>query len=413
MIKKALRLLIKLFLYVLLEVVYLISGAVPKNKNIWIFGSWFGKKFADNSKYLFLYVKRNHPEIRSIWLTHNPRVFLNLRRKGYEVYKIHSMKGLLYSMRASCVIVSTGLSDVNRYAIMRVKKIQLWHGTPLKKLERAKGSYDNRNYKEGNKFLFLYDIVHKVFPFTNEHYDIVIATSEEARENMSLVFNMDKEKIVVTGYPRNDALLDASWLTSNKCDYLENIRSKVDFRCIVVYLPTHRGEGKKKEDLFEKYDFKIDILQQMLEKLNAIFIIKAHHYHNRLNLPYDKKKLQRIYTPSDDELPDVYPLLKETDILITDYSSVYFDYLLLDKPIIFAPFDINKFLKEERELFYDYTEVTPGPKAKNWQEVFRLVEEVLQNDYWKEERKIICGRFNKFKDNRNSERVFKVIRDLK
>jgi CDP-glycerol glycerophosphotransferase (TagB/SpsB family) len=110
-------------------------------------------------------------------------------------------------------------------------------------------------------------------------------------------------------------------------------------------------------------------------------------------------------------LPDIYPLLKRVNILITDYSSVYFDFLLLDRPIIFAPFDLHEFVcLDGQELFYEYDEVTPGPKATDWKEVLALVERSLQTDDYKTQRREICQRFNEFHDGKNSERVYNIIK---
>lgn len=105
-------------------------------------------------------------------------------------------------------------------------------------------------------------------------------------------------------------------------------------------------------------------------------------------------------------------MLTQTHVLITDYSGVYFDYLLLNRPIIFAPFDINEYVERDRKLYYDYQKVTPEPKARDWPEVFRLLEEVMQKDDWKEEREAICDLFNKSKDDRSSERVFQLVQEL-
>jgi CDP-glycerol glycerophosphotransferase (TagB/SpsB family) len=111
-------------------------------------------------------------------------------------------------------------------------------------------------------------------------------------------------------------------------------------------------------------------------------------------------------------LPDIYPLLKRVNILITDYSSVYFDFLLLDRPIIFAPFDLREFVSlDGQELFYDYDEVTPGPKATDWKGVLEFVERNLQCDDYKTQRKEICLRFNEFRDCKNSERVYNIIKN--
>jgi len=386
---------------------------VPKSKNIWVFGSWFGQKFADNPKYLFLYTERDHPEIRAIWLTHNTKVLSDLQERGCEAYKIGSMKSFFYSIRAGCVIVSSGLNDVNAFIVGRAKKVELWHGTPLKKIIYDDEFYFLPSHKATGRWGKL--IVHlknKISPLRPFNLDLLITSSEEVGQNLASAFKVNTNQVYVTGYPRNDALFDVSWLTSNKYDYLDNVRSEVDFKYVITYLPTWRERDEGKVDLLGRYNFEIDAIQYILERLKAIFIIKAHYVNKKLDLSAGEKILQRMYTPSDEELPDIYPLLKETNILITDYSSVYFDYLLLDRPIIFAPFDINEYVKDDRELYYDYDKVTPGPKAKNWPEVLRLIQEVMQKDDWKQERKAVCNRFNKFRDNKSSERVFQAIKEV-
>jgi len=388
--------------------VYFASLFIPKNRNIWIFGSWFGQKFADNPKYLFLYVKKFHPEIRAIWLTNNKNVLSFFNNQNWEAYKINSLKGYISILRSNCIIISSGLSDVlggiSRF--FKVRKVQLWHGTPLKKLESPDKGH-NKKYKKYKKiYKFL---LNKLFPFTKEA-DIIFATSEESKKSMALVFKTSKRNIFVTGYPRNDILFGKYPV---KCDYLDNIRNKVNFKYVFAYLPTHRGEGKRKLDLFEKYGFDFNILQHSLETLNGIFIMKAHYCHKKLNLNIANKIPQRVYIPSDEELPDIYPLLKSVDILITDYSSVYFDFLLLNRPIIFTPFDIEEFTKNERELFYNYNDVTPGPKAKNWNEVLMYIKEAIENPKkYENERKKICKLFNTYNDANNSERVYRTIREI-
>lgn len=106
---------------------------IPKNKNLWIFGAWFGDKYADNSKYLFEYVNKNKPEIRAIWVTRNENTYKLVKKEGYEVYFKNSLKGFLYSSLAGVGIISNAFNDIP-YTTGRMKIVQLWHGTPLKKI---------------------------------------------------------------------------------------------------------------------------------------------------------------------------------------------------------------------------------------------------------------------------------------
>ncbi|MBD3808354.1 MAG: CDP-glycerol glycerophosphotransferase family protein, partial [Epsilonproteobacteria bacterium] len=123
----------KIFLYLLNLPLYWISRLVPKDENIWIFGAWFGEKYADNSKYLFEYMSKNHPEIRAIWLTTNKSTLDLIKSKGYESYSTYSLKGYYFSARANFSFVSTAFNDVNIFIPSKCI-INLWHGNPLKKV---------------------------------------------------------------------------------------------------------------------------------------------------------------------------------------------------------------------------------------------------------------------------------------
>ncbi|CDG65347.1 MAG: hypothetical protein PWQ15_982 [Methanobacterium sp.] len=122
-------------------------------------------------------------------------------------------------------------------------------------------------------------------------------------------------------------------------------------------------------------------------------------------------KYDRIYLLQDEDInQDVYKILPFTDYLITDYSSVYFDYMLLNKPIIFAPFDIDDYIKNDREFYYNYNDVTPGPKAYNWKEVLKYINKIVREpNRYKDQRKIINQKFNKYNDNKNCQRVVNEI----
>jgi len=392
-----------LFSYILSIPIYWISYLFPKDKNLWIFGSWFGNKFADNSKYLFLYIKKKYPVKRIIWLSNNMDVIKELKKDENEVCKNYSLKGFLYSMRASCVIVCTGLGDVNRFAIAGSKKIELWHGTPLKKI-----GYDNtyfaRKKLQENKFK---KYILNCIPFLNIKADLVISTSEESKKKIMSAFKLEDNNVVITGQPRNDVLF-----SSTKCSYIDKIKRNINFKYIFTYIPTCRGIGYVDTDLFTKYNFDIRLMQNALEKLNGILIIKPHHYNtfkNKMNVSFNN----RIFISSDQELPDIYPLIKQVDVLITDYSSIYFDFLLLNRPIIFAPFDFEEYIRTTDEFYYNYNEVTPGPKSKNWDDVIKyMYESINEPEKYKKQRETINALFNFYNDGKSSERVYNEIMNI-
>ncbi len=114
-----------------------------------------------------------------------------------------------------------------------------------------------------------------------------------------------------------------------------------------------------------------------------------------------------------DEL-HVAEILPLADMLITDYSSIYFDYLLTNKPIIFTPFDYEKYITKDRELYYDYNEVTPGPKCNDWNEVLEWIKKFEENsNLFQEKRYKIKNKFHKYQDNKRCGKVINAIYNIK
>ncbi len=115
---------------------FLFSTIIPKNKKIWVFGAWFGMKYADNSKYLYKYVTANHKEIIAVWVCKDKRLVNELRNSHINAYYYCSLLGIWYQCRAGFIFVTHAIySDLNTYCISPLtKRIQLWHGIPLKKI---------------------------------------------------------------------------------------------------------------------------------------------------------------------------------------------------------------------------------------------------------------------------------------
>jgi len=380
------------------DLVYLVSHLVPKDKSLWVFGAWFGKKYADNSKYVFEYVNKNQPGIRAVWLAKTKDVVERIRRQGYRAYLAYSIKGYLLSMRAGVAIVShSKAADLNGYAISSYTKvIQLWHGIPMKKIGFDDLIYTYRNSR--NFFGRLINILQRlVFPFSTEHYALAIVTSVETKSILAKALRMNPERIRVTGYPRNDAFFRKRALRS------ENLNQKT---INGIYMPTFREDVGSAPDFFIRYGFDAKAIEAFLKERNICLSFKLHPANKPPSEIADQLEHVKLL-----DIDDVYGMLQDFDFLATDYSSVYFDYLLTDKPIIFAPFDMEDYIKNDREFYYTYEDVTPGPKARNWDEVLHYIEEAVKYpEKYSEERKKTRKLFHKYTDGNNSRRVFETIR---
>lgn len=375
----------KIALFIINLFLYQISNLYKKDTRIWLFGSWFGNKYSDNPKAFFEYINANHKEIRAVWITDNPLIIKHIKDLGYEVYKKYSFKAIKIAFKSKFVFVSHScnvdiMPFVNSY---KTDIIQLWHGQPLKKIH-----YDD-DYNLQSKLLF--KIKKKIAPFIHEEYKFITACSSEDQKNFKSAFK--NENVIITGYSRNDLLFKTN-----------NSLNKT-----ILYLPTFRDNLGSEIDLFSNYNFCIKTWSNYLKSIGYTLLIKMHPANKPSKLSINKfNSIESIEFL--DENVDILDCLAQSDILITDYSSVYFDYLLIDKPIIFSPFDYQKYISKDRKLYYNYDKVTPGPKCYDWVEVFEWVKKFNINpNHYIEERNNIKNRFHKYTDAESSKRIFQNI----
>lgn len=384
--------------------IWLLSKVIKPKKYIWVFGAWFGKKYGDNSKYLFEYVNKSCPDIKAIWLATEDDTVKLVRSKGYRAYKTFSFKGYLYSLIAAYGFVSTGFGDINFFPTANMKMINLWHGSGgLKKCmmddDISGKSSEITLYKKLKNFFF---------PFANERYYTTITTSEVMVKILSSAFRTMTQRVDLIGQPRCDSFYNEP--PQNELNkILAELKNKNQM--IGIYMPTHRKEGRF--DFVKFIQDELENLNQKIKELNIVLLIKLHFYHLESLRSLSQNFSNIIFVRDEDIEQDIYSILPMTDFLISDYSSIYADYLHLKKPIVFFPFDKNDYIKSDRDFYMDYDEVTPGEKVYNWKELYECMQDLARGiDNYKEERQKILDLFNLYQDGRNSERVVKWIKNI-
>ena len=391
--------LLKYFLFVLFLPLWWIQIFIPRKNNIWIFGAWYGYRFSDNSRYLFEYVNTHHNEIKAIWLTRNIGIRDEIRESGGVSYLTNSMVAIYYSLLAKYVLVSSGKKDVNFLFINGAKKIQLWHGSPLKKI----GLDDI--YSNANSF-FQKKIVANLFPFGYEYnYNYTLSNAPIFTDKMGSSFNLNKSRVWETGCPRNDI-----FYSKNIDPFNLSLREKYPNCKLVYYLPTFRSfHGAK--SLFTLKDFDRNSIEMFLEDQNIVFVSKGHFVDNTL-IREDHHANSRIIDLKDKDVSEINFMLKDADLLITDYSSAYFDFLLTERPIIFAAFDLKEYLMDSREMYFNYQDAVAGPIVKNWEELMSALRTIWKDDKYKTLIKAKNVVYNKYHDPYNSKRVYQAIKLL-
>ena len=392
---------------------YWFSCIVPRSQYIWVFGAWEGLRYSDNSKHVFDYVCEKVPGIRPVWLSRDRMIVSKICDASREAYHINTIKGFWISCRAGVVICSNGKRDVNRPAISMAKKIQLWHGIPLKKIGYDDKSMNNQRIgfmgslkKYFSKFILNNSII---FPFLDDKkWDVIISTSPIISERMASAFDVALSKVKITGYPRNDLLLASEF---EPIPLIKKMASENLVEKFILYAPTWRNDYHNNVLLFDGLN-RME-LDKCLSRFNAILIVKMHPIFKDFNALFDDNKTHRIHWLKDEEIEELNNLLPIIDILITDYSGAYIDYLLLNRPIIFTPFDFQQYINEDRELYEEYEEATPGVKCINWAQVISNIENILagKDDYHSDRIKA-KNKYHTYVDINSSRRVVDMIRFL-
>lgn len=347
----------------------LLSTLFPRNNKLIVFGAWWGNKYDDNSRALFEYAVNNRKDIKAYWIASNKGVVKEVMQKGYPVLYSRSLHAVWVALRCGCLCYSTSHSDIGD----NLKKylggcvlVNLWHGVPLKKI----GWDDNITREKGGGFA--YKIDQAVERFAKRKW-YVICTSEQFINIYKSAFQKDSNHVLNLGQARNDY-----FFLKQEGEYKKRFLGKK----IILYMPTHRCEGKKVMELDNILD--LESIDSLCKRYGAVFLIKKHYYHRFEDEVGNR--YENIYEITKDN-PDTVKLLYDSDILVTDYSSCYIDYLLLDRPILFYCYDLEEYTLNDRELYFDYYQTIPGPICRSRKDLACELRNSLQGqDDFKEKR---------------------------
>ena len=321
-------------------------------------------------------------------------------KKGIEVELIHNhpddmnifnQTKLYFKLLKSKIIVTThGVSFKTRKNIT----VDLWHGIALKGLNLM-------DFNEKNPTIF-------------KNLDYFSSYSTTVNTLFNSCFGMKGENYKILGSPRNDYLFDKK----DEDRYRKILECKKNEK-IIFYMPTFREKVKEEfiaNLAFEEFD--LETFNAFLVENNLKFILKPHPNDNKVWIKlFNQKKLSNLFLLTEEKLGEekveLYQLLSISNLLITDYSSIYTDYLLIDKPMIFIPTDLEDYTKTRNILLEPYDFWTPGSKCFNQAE---LEEEILksinQKNYYREERENLKQIFHKYADNNSTERTEKFLESL-
>lgn len=320
---------------------------------------------------------------------------LSLKSDRKEKRKFKEKFRLIYYLATSKYII---LDDYSRMiSIMKVRKgqeiCQLWHGA---------GAFKKFGYSRQDKKKKWTDKING-----HKNYTKACVTADNIRWCYSEGFGIDIENVKATGMARTDVFFDKLYI-EQKREELYNTYPYLRNKKVILFAPTYRGTSLKKS----YYDFEqleVDKLYKELVDKDYVFIFKWHpglYYKMQKKdiMPYDLEKYSDFYYDFS-ESRDINELLLITDILITDYSSVIFDYALLNKKLIYFTYDYEEY-QQDRGLYFNFDDYVYGEITKNTDE---LIEAIKEEKLMEEERKAFMNKFMSACDGNSTKKTCEWI----
>lgn len=313
------------------KLLFALSSLSLRSDKIFVFGAWFGKRFSDNPRYLLdeLLESNKFKGIKLIWIGRK-EVYSDISDKRIVFVRRNSIKALWYQLRAKYFFVSHGYQDIGSFSLLKGSVVvQLWHGFPIKRI----GADDPQNSGEGEE--------------TYEEYQYFLANSKVMAKRIQSAFKnygANEHNTILAEQPRVDYLLKNQSNKTLKSKIKSKLRIPEDKK-ILTYLPTFRDNT---EDTFSFSKRNNELLRHFLRANNMVVLERQHFARDFTNEEINIRGPEFTILREDIEVQDV---LLVTDYLVTDFSSVYVDYLALDRPIIHFLYDGEKFIENDRGIY--------------------------------------------------------------
>ena len=356
----------------LAALLYFLSGFMPRNRRKAVFGAWLGKRFSDNPKYLLLYLARTESDLDLVWIAEEcvrsslpPGLPVRFIRKD-------SWSATWTLLTAGTCYVTHGFNDVGSFNLLRgACRVYLGHGLAIKHM----GSRDKK----------LRSPLLTALRRTLRHryaYDYYVASSPVHREKLlveNATNNSTPDQILECGQPRIDFLLQNA-----APDRVAALRSRLVPTLgipradkIVTYLPTFRDKGQAAFSFGALTGAQRSLLDDILTRCDAVLVEKPHFQDFHRGSAPDRAALGRICSPAGAATMDTQELLLISDVLITDYSGCFVDFLVLRRPILHFAYDRAYYENSDRGLYFNLDEVAGGPVVESFAELCAGLEAAL------------------------------------
>lgn len=357
---------IKLLGFIVCYIIYPFSFLFPRSRRKYVFGS-FRSSFNDNAKYLFIHAHESGDKsIRCIWLSLSPKCVRQVRSIGFRAYCVLSPLGVWHALTSKYWFFNSYTSDIMFCLSGGAVCTNLWHGVGLKRTEFnvISGPMLDRYTKKNKMDVFTH-------PESFRRPDWLLTSTPFQTSMFAKAFRVPESKCLEMGYPRNHILtvtddertrFIARYEPEETARLIEKLKN---YDKVYVYMPTWRDS--QRSIFTQSMDLKR--LNSIMAAQNALLVLKPHA---NVILSENIDELSNIILTGI--RMDIYPLLPYMDVLITDYSSILYDWLLMKgKDVILYLYDYDSYVKE-RDFYYPYKENVTGRIVNTFDELCDCLE---------------------------------------
>ncbi len=361
----------------------------PIKENVILFESFFGKSYSDSPKYIYEYIAKNYPgEYEFVWVLKDKKTKLPFGGKKVKRFSFEYSK---YLATAKYLVFN------GRQPLWFRKRegqvfLETWHGTPLKKLVfdqeevlSASPRYKINVYKQ------------------REQWDYLVSANSFSTETFKRCFMYDG-KMLDYGYPRNDILY-----RPDKDEFARNLKKKLGIpedKKTILYAPTWRDDESYGAGQY-KFTLALDLERLRREFSDEYVVLLRTHYFIADKIDVTGME-DFVYNLSDyNDIAEIYLI---SDICITDYSSVFFDYANLRRPILFYTYDLDKYRDQLRGFYISIEDDVPGPLLLTNDDVVAAIKNIDQiTEEYKEKYDVFYNRFCDYDDGNASKRIVEEV----
>ncbi|TSB48382.1 CDP-glycerol glycerophosphotransferase family protein [Alkalicoccobacillus porphyridii] len=351
--------------------VFLAAAQLPVQHKLIMFESFSGKQYSCNPRAIYEYLNQHSEGYELIWSINKGQESF-FKNAGIPYIRRLSLQWFIKMARAKYWVTNSRMPSWVPKPKHNIY-IQTWHGTPLKRLvadmeEVHMPGTDRKSYIEG-------------FHQEAKHWDYLLSPNQYSSEIFKRAFDYSGE-IIEKGYPRNDDLINLNH--EEEISKLKEQYGLPKSKKVILYAPTWRDN-----DFYEpgRYKFKLQLDLSMLQKELGSQYVVILRMHSFISESLDISEFEGFVFDYSKGV-DITNLYLVSDVLITDYSSVFFDYAILRRPMLFFTYDIELYRGKIRGFYFDLEKEAPGPLVMNTQQIIDEIQKFNDDSNPEQEQKM-------------------------